>query len=585
MDDQPHISYAASELALAHDERDSGLEIIGAVPWGTHFCQFYATSQDLIETLVPYFKAGLEGNEFCMWVTSAPLQREEALAALRAASPEMDRYLETGQIEILDYSQWYTPTGRFDADAVLQGWSEKLANARQRGLAGLRLSGNTFWLEQSTWNDFKLYEEKINRVIGELNMLALCTYSLEKCGAREILDVVSNHQFALIKNQGQWEIIESAEHKKMEQALRESEERLRLAVRAADLGVFEWDILNDQAVWENQRMYEIFGRAPQAGSLNKSHFFAGGLLPEDAHLLETAIAEGMQPGCLFHAICRFRAPGRDDLQWLEISGRFKRNAHGEPVILSGVVEDITARKLDEIQLKENAARLEQLNRELEEFTYVASHDLQEPLRKISAFGDRILARAAAKLDDEEQDYLDRMIQGARRLQSMVDQLLAYSRLATRAAPKSRVDLEEVAAAVLSDLVVRLEESRGLVEVSALPQIEADPLQMRQLLQNLVSNGLKFHLPDRPPRVKVSSRELPGNRVEIVVEDQGIGFDMQLADQLFRPFQRLVGRSDYEGAGIGLAICQKIVDNHKGSITARSDPGQGAVFTVILPVEQ
>ncbi len=205
--------------------RPSGIDVLGSVPWGTHFCQFYATSQDLVETLVPYFRAGLEHNEFCMWVTSKPLQLEQAVIALRAALPDLDERLARRQIEILDYTQWYTPNGRFDADQVLQGWTDKLAAARQRGFEGLRLTGNTFWLEEAIWQDFTRYEAKINEVIAGEPMLALCTYSLEKCGVHEILDVVTNHQFALIKNAGHWEIIESAQHKRIEQALRESEAR------------------------------------------------------------------------------------------------------------------------------------------------------------------------------------------------------------------------------------------------------------------------------------------------------------------------------------------------------------------------
>lgn len=201
--------------------------MLGAVPWGTHFCQFYTTRQDLVETLVPYFKAGLLANEFCMWVTSAPLLVDEATAAMQLAFPDFDHYLTSGQIEILDYRQWYVRDGRFDANLVLQGWSDKLAAAQKKGFEGMRLTGNTFWLEQAHWDDFTRYEQAINDIIGGQHMIALCTYSLERCGVREILDVVANHQFALIKTGGRLEIIESAEHEKMEHALRESEERYR----------------------------------------------------------------------------------------------------------------------------------------------------------------------------------------------------------------------------------------------------------------------------------------------------------------------------------------------------------------------
>ena len=207
--------------------RQTGIEVVGAVPWGTHFCQFYETSQDLVETLVPYFHEGLAANEFCMWVTSPPLQVEEATAALRAAVPDLDDYIARGQIAILDYSDWYTKSGEFrGADEVLQGWVDKHDDALRRGHEGLRLTGNTFWLEQSSWDDFARYEEAVNNVIGQYRMLALCTYSLEKCGAQEIAEVIATHQFALIKRSGRWQIIESSRHRLTEEALRENERKL-----------------------------------------------------------------------------------------------------------------------------------------------------------------------------------------------------------------------------------------------------------------------------------------------------------------------------------------------------------------------
>jgi PAS domain S-box-containing protein len=213
--------------------RHSGIEFIGDVPWGTHFCQFYETAQDLIDTLVPYFREGLNNNEFCMWVTSEPLQVDQAKASLQAVVPNLDQYFEKGQIEILDYNQWYTRSGKFSADEVLQGWVDKLNSALECGYEGLRLTGNTFLLEQSNWADFTKYEETVNNVIGQYRMLAICTYSLRKCGSMEILDVLANHQFALVKHFGKWGIVESAHQKEIEQALRESEYRYRELVDAA----------------------------------------------------------------------------------------------------------------------------------------------------------------------------------------------------------------------------------------------------------------------------------------------------------------------------------------------------------------
>jgi PAS domain S-box-containing protein len=207
--------------------RNTGIDVIGQAPWGTHFCQFYQTKEDLADTLVPYFKAGLLANEFCMWVTAEPLVAKEAEGALRKALPDLDTYLENRQIEILPYGDWYLKAGAFESQTVLDGWVDKVTQAEARGFDGLRLSGNTFWLEKSRWNDFTEYEEEVNNVIGNYNMIALCTYSLDKCGASEIVDVIRNHQFALIKREGRWETIESAERRRLEERRKETEATLR----------------------------------------------------------------------------------------------------------------------------------------------------------------------------------------------------------------------------------------------------------------------------------------------------------------------------------------------------------------------
>ena len=208
--------------------------MVGDAPWGTHFCQFYATKDDLTDVLVPYFKAGLEANEFCMWVTSPPLGVEEAWSALSQAVTDLESYRERGRIEIIPHTEWYLLGGSFDQDRVLKGWVTKLDDAVTRGCTGLRLSGNTFWLEKSDWRGFADYEAAVDGVLGQYRMLALCTYSLERCGASEVADVVRNHQFALIKRDGRWEQFESFDRRRMQDAL--AVERERLAVTLQSIG-------------------------------------------------------------------------------------------------------------------------------------------------------------------------------------------------------------------------------------------------------------------------------------------------------------------------------------------------------------
>jgi PAS domain S-box-containing protein len=215
----------------------TGLEVIGDVPWGTHFCQFYQSAQDLVEVLVPYFAAGLRNHEFCMWITSEPLGAEAARAALAAAVPDFEHYARRGQIEIVPHTEWFLRGGTFDSERVLGDWVGKLNGALEAGFEGLRLTGNTFWLEPKDWGAFTEYEAAIDRVIGRMRILALCTYSLDRCGSQEILDVVRNHRFAIVRREGCWELIESAERKRAEESSRAYRQLLETVIHNIPIAV------------------------------------------------------------------------------------------------------------------------------------------------------------------------------------------------------------------------------------------------------------------------------------------------------------------------------------------------------------
>jgi PAS domain S-box-containing protein len=249
-----------------------------------------------------------------------------------------------------------------------------------------------------------------------------------------------------------------------------------------------------------------------------------------------------------------------------------------------IARDIRARKRADERLRSTMLRLEQSNRELEDFAYVASHDLQEPLRKIQAFGDLLKGRHAAALDAQGGDYIERMQSAAQRMQVLINDLLSFSRVTTKAQPFVRVDLGKVASEVVKDLETRIHETGAHVEIGVMPTIDADPLQMRQLLQNLTSNALKFRREGVPPAVDVRGEILDGH-CRITVADNGIGFEEKYAERIFTMFERLHARAKYEGTGIGLAICRKIAERHGGEIRAHGRPGEGATFEVTLPVTQ
>jgi PAS domain S-box-containing protein len=276
--------------------------------------------------------------------------------------------------------------------------------------------------------------------------------------------------------------------------------------------------------------------------------------------------------------------------YVEVNGYPIFDAEGDIRQMIEYAIDITERKLARKSLAEKKEALARSNAELEEFAYIASHDLQEPLRKVQAFGDRLKTRYGDVLEDRGQDYLTRMQNAAERMRNLIDDLLTYSRVTTKAKPFETVDLNDVMEDVVDDLVVLIEETEGQVEVDELPTVEADAVQLRRLFLNLIGNALKFHKEGEPPVVKVYGEmperdEFEGKNIyQIAVEDNGIGFDEKYTEQIFAPFQRLHGRSDYEGTGMGLAICRKIVKRHSGRIWVESEPGQGTTFTFTLTVK-
>lgn len=249
-----------------------------------------------------------------------------------------------------------------------------------------------------------------------------------------------------------------------------------------------------------------------------------------------------------------------------------------------ILRDITARKRTEEELKCYASKLEMANQGLREFAVVASHDFREPLRKILAFGELLQNESADLSEEKGRDYLKRMTSAAKRMETLLDALLSYTRVSTQAEPFEETSLMQAAREAVSDLEHAIASADGHVEIGDLPTIEADATQMRQLFQNLIGNGIKYHRENHKPSVKVYG-DVAGNVCQLFVEDKGIGFDTKNLDRMFQPFQRLHSRATYEGTGMGLAICRKIVERHHGVISAESTPGEGSTFIVSLPVRQ
>lgn len=969
--------------------RDSGIDVIGDVSWGVHFCQFYQTRKDLIDFLVPYFKAGLENNEYCMWITSEPLGVMEAKEALGNVL-DVDNYLENKQLEILPYTEWYLQEGVFDSQMVLDGWVEKLNKALDRGFDGLRLSGNTFWLEKKHWNSFTDYEKEINKIIGNYPMIAMCTFSLEKCNTTEIVDVVKNHQFALLKRDDDWTLFESSNQKETRKALEQSlknesflgellecssqpftvrypngqvvlcnyafeeligytkeeikeinwketltasefrdleikklkelnktglpvryekeyirkdgkqipvellvhiakkedgtikyyysfindiskrreeevfrqkmlkneqqlaeelkttnEElkiqkknllRLNHTLRALskseqamihakdeetyldtvcriiievcghemvwigyaqddhdktvkpvaqygfDEGYVEslgitWadtkrgrgptgtairtgkpccckDMQTDQSFkpWMDEAIkrgyassivlplinddevigaMSIYSKEPDsfpeeevellaelahdlafgiynirlkkaqeeaekeikrnlkllnavnkifeeylsnktdmdvtrsclevAEDLTSSEFGFLGVLNEYGNLDNIAISlqalnnykfnsfefkefltnrkidsywgrtikeeksqivndpesdpdrkglpEGHPPITSFMGVPLkqegktigmiglankkggYSDKDKEDIESLSVAFvealmRQKAETHKQELLEKEhkLTEELQSsnEELIEIQneLNKTIDKLEVSNRDLEQFAYVASHDLQEPLRMVSNFTQLLERRYKSKLDEDADEYIEFIVDGAKRMKELINDLLTFSRLNTERSKFEPINMEISLNRVLSYFKTDIQETKAKITYDSLPIVNGDPSQITQLFQNLISNAIKFH-GDEPLQIHISKHQT-GKKWMIGVSDNGIGINPNHQKQIFDIFKRLHTHEEYDGTGIGLAICKKIVERHGGKTWVESELGKGSTFYFTIP---
>lgn len=367
--------------------------------------------------------------------------------------------------------------------------------------------------------------------------------------------------------------------KRAEVELRFGWHRFREISESSPIGIFQIDS-DDHYVYINTRWQTITGRTLKE-SLGRIWWQI--IHPEDQEAVLRDWAQSEGEGLEFSTQCRILRPNQD-IRWVQLRSAFSFHDLGK--ITYGTIEDITVRKGTEEQLECYAAELKRSNQALQDFASIASHDLQEPLRKIVAFSDRIKTNYGEKLDGQGRDYLERMQSAAERMKRFINDLLEFSRVTTKAKPFEPTDLDTVVSEVLCDLEARIAQTQGKVETDKLPTLLADTFQMRQLFQNLIGNALKFHKKGEPPVVKVSATEGPKKGFwTVIIQDNGIGFDEKYLDRIFKPFERLHGRSEYEGSGIGLAICQKIVERHNGEITAKSKPREGTTFIFTLPEKQ
>lgn len=385
------------------------------------------------------------------------------------------------------------------------------------------------------------------------------------------------------------------EQKEQMLQMEEHEFLLKEAESMVSMGSWSYDLVSHKMVWSGG-LFDIMRQSPENFSpawdslLDFVH-------DEDRQALGTRLVEVLNNWNDFSIDFRIVLAG--GIRFLKMKGRPRVDVAGNYAGYIGTMEDVTEERLAALNLNRRAEDLRRSNEDLEQFAYVASHDLQEPLRKIRAFGNRLEENFKDQLPNMGRDYLARMQKSAARMQTLIQDLLDFSRV-TQEKHLSPIDLNKVLESTLDTLLPEIEEQEAHVSItSSLPTIDGNEAQLSRLFQNLISNALKFRHKDRSPMIEVTARQITGSSVPaqfdtrvpdglytmITVKDNGIGFDQKYSEKIFDLFQRLHGRTAYEGTGMGLSICRKIVHNHGGFITVSSAENVGSEFKIILPVSK
>jgi signal transduction histidine kinase/ActR/RegA family two-component response regulator len=592
--------------------RKTGLEVLGDRPWGSHFCVFYETDEDLLEMLVPYFKAGIDNNELCFWVLPDSLTEESAWRALNRDIPDADRALIRKSMQFMRSEDCYLKEGIFDLQRVTEEWGERLGRALAAGYDGIRVSGYAGWPQTREWPNFWQYEGSLNESIVDQRMIVLCTYPLTGSSGLDILDVAHTHQCAVSRRIGSWEVIETAALKEAKEvierlneqleqrviertrALRRSEAYLAEAQHLSHTGSFGWNASSGE-IWWSEEMYRIFACDPAdspdlARIVQRTH-------PQDRAILEQTIERTRREKTDFDFEHRLLMPD-GSVKHLHVVARAMSD-EPDHVEFVGSVMDITQRKRAEEEQRLQESAREEMQRQLQQaakmeaigrFAGGIAHDFNNILGAILGYGE--LAQDNLAEGSAVRRQVDQVMLACERGKRLVDRILTFGRngMGERVAvhPQSVVEETLELLAPLLPVAVRLERRLDAVDTTVL----GDATQLHQVTMNLCTNAVQAMaqgglLTVTLDRVMVGERRLLSHGtlycahyVRLKVSDTGSGIPAAVIERMFDPFftTKRVG----DGTGLGLALVHSIVADFGGVIDVETRIGAGTTFSIWLP---
>ena len=609
--------------------------------WRNDHCALvYERDAEQFAAAVPFLRQGLERDERCLYVVSGNAAAD-VKAAMRDAGIDVDTALESGGLTFATVEETYLRDGTFDADEMQSFYADLIEETTEETeFEALRVAAEMEWLLDDTVSieEWMEYESRVNTTFRGVDAVALCQYDREAFPAETVRDLVRVHPHLIYDNTVCHNVYyvppeefcgperperdadrmlgtlrdrteAKAELRDRERFLRKRneitsdpdrsfEEKLRALF---DLGCERFDLelgAMARVDAENDR-FRI-----EYTSDDHEHFEPGVALPlSETYCAATTDTDGVASivdpnaagyenvtvhrnfGLETYIGTCVHVEGADDRTFFFVSSESRDREFTEDErtfhrSMGQWVKYELEQHRRERDLERTVDRLESSNERLERFAYAASHDLQEPLRMVSSYLRLIERRADEELSDETREFLAYAVDGADRMREMIDALLEYSRVETRGDPLEPVDLEEVFEDVRDDLELRIAEAEAEISVEGLPRVQGDASQLRQVFQNLIDNAIEYS-GDEPPRIHVSATDRD-EADEISVRDEGIGIDPDDQERIFEVFERLHGREEYDGTGIGLALCQRIVERHGGRLRVDSEPGEGSTFSFTLP---
>lgn len=515
-------------------------------------------------------------------ITDQVMREEEARAARRLLE-DAERTLEVGMWS------WDRTTDKME-------WSEGMYTLMGYTREELPEVEGKFLLSRICDNDKAEVTEKVRRAI-QSNQEYRMDYSVTRKNGERIF--ITSIGKPVANAAGEVEKVTGYFRNISDQLLQnlESKASLELQVQTEILlnyGVYVMDLASKEISW-SEGLNVVFEK--KAGDPPITYdFYLSMIHEDDRDRVDAAVQQSLENKSDFEIEYSIHTL-RGNLITVNSRGRVVVDNSNKPIRIIGKTRDITKVRQVETELQRSVRELNRSNKELEEFAYAASHDLQEPLRKITTFGSRLREKFSSQLGEEGKMYLDRMEVASGNMRNLIENLLELSRVSRSSHSFETVDLNKIAADAISDLEIPIEESGAVVQVDELPSIEGIPSQFRQMFINLLGNALKFHKPGVKPLIRIHASRLTRkekelhllrmdkNYYQVNVEDNGIGFDQGYEQRIFQIFQRLHGKSDYPGSGIGLSICKRIAERHNGQIFASGKPGEGAIFSCIIPEKQ